>query len=326
MPTGGAAAAGGASGWIELAVRLPADDAGIAADALGAIAPGGSALEPRVAPLPGGGGEDGGYAVERGGALVRAFFPAPLAARDRRALRRRLAALPLRAPLPRLRYREADGRDWSTAWRGRFAPLRFGRLVVRPPWAPAAGADGAAEVVLDPGRAFGTGQHPTTALCLRLIGERPPAGGAALDVGCGSGVLALAAVRLGAARADALDTDPEAVAAARANARRNGLADRVRVAAGSLGARWPRAAWGDAPDGRYGLVAANISSAAVRALLPDAARALRPGGALVVGGFMHEPGTDREFAAAARALGLRDVALRREGEWCALRAAKPERR
>ena len=323
MPARGAADSCEASGWVELAVRLPADAAEIAADALGAIAPGGAALEPRVAPLPGCGGEDGGYAAAREGALVRAFFPAPLPARERRVLRRRLAALPLGAPLPRLRYRRADGRDWSTAWRERFGPLRFGRLAVRPPWAPAEGA-AAAEVVLDPGRAFGTGQHPTTALCLRLIGERPPEGGAALDVGCGSGILALAAVRLGAARADALDTDPEAVAAARANARRNGLADRVRVAAGSLGARWPRAAWGDAPEEAYGLVAANISSAAARALLPDAARALLPGGALVAGGFMR--GSGRGLAAAARALGLEDVALRRDGEWCALRAAKPERR
>ena len=165
-------------------------------------------------------------------------------------------------------------------------------------------------ITLDPGRAFGTGQHGTTRLALAALERIVRPGDAVLDVGTGSGILALAAGRLGALRVDALDTDPVAVAAARENAARNGLGDRINALEGSLGAAWP---WAGEPRGGYDCVVMNISLEAVTGLLPEAGAALRPGGVLVAGGFLAE--AVAEVEAAARAAGLHDVLSELDGEW-----------
>ena len=115
---------------------------------------------------------------------------------------------------------------WETAWKGFHRPVRIGPLWVGPPWE--APDDGAAAIVVDPGRAFGTGAHPTTRLCLELLLELVPSG--LVDLGCGSGVLAVAAARLGFAPVIALDADEEAVAATRANAAANGVEVEARRA------------------------------------------------------------------------------------------------
>ncbi len=303
------AAPGGSAAWVELTVRLALTDAELIADALGAITEGAVALEPRIRTSD---ERDFVYTVEPGEAVVRAFLPAPLAPRERRALRRRLAALPLSGPLPRLRYRAVEDLDWSELWREHFTTLRVGRLVVHPSWEPPDDADELA-ISLDPGQAFGTGQHPTTRLCLAAIERECEPGDAVLDLGTGSGVLALAAARLGAARVDALDTDPDAVEAARENVRRNGLEGCVRVARGSL---HPEHGAADA----YDFVAANISSGVVCELLPAIARALRPGGRAAVSGFMADRA--QEVAAAARGAGLTEVAVEQDEEWCAVVARK----
>ena len=130
------------------------------------------------------------------------------------------------APLP--------DEPWADAWRAHFRPVPVGRrLLVCPPWEvpPPALAQGRLVVLIEPGRAFGTGGHGSTRSCLELL-ERALGGGAvshALDVGCGSGILAIAAAALGVRRVDAIDLDPDAVAATEDNARRNAVADRVRA-------------------------------------------------------------------------------------------------
>jgi ribosomal protein L11 methyltransferase len=116
--------------------------------------------------------------------------------------------------------------DWNDRWRSFHQPVRVGPLWVGPPWEQA--PTGAIAVVVDPGQAFGTGAHPTTRLCLELLLEQPV--GAILDLGCGSGVLAIAAAKLGMAPVIAVDHDPAAVEVARANARRNGVELDIRLA------------------------------------------------------------------------------------------------
>jgi ribosomal protein L11 methyltransferase len=128
------------------------------------------------------------------------------------------AALRVLAAFPAARTREVEA-GWEDRWRAFHRPLRVGALWVGPPWQPAP-ADAVA-VVVDPGRAFGTGAHPTTRLCLELLLAEED--GSVLDVGCGSGVLAIAAAKLGHAPVLAVDVDPAAVAAAGANAARNGV-------------------------------------------------------------------------------------------------------
>ena len=140
---------------------------------------------------------------------------------------------------------------WEDMWRRFHRPVRIGPLWVGPPWeAPPAGA---LAVVVDPGRAFGTGAHPTTRLCLELLLEQEPS--SLLDVGCGSGVLAIAAAKLGFSPVNALDADPAAVEAARANAAANGVEVEVELG-DALGGTLPTA----------GVAVANIALAQVEAL------------------------------------------------------------
>jgi ribosomal protein L11 methyltransferase len=200
-------------------------------------------------------------------------------------------------------------------WRAHARPVRVGPLVVRPPWVPGparAPGDGAVEIVIDPGRAFGSGAHPSTRLALAALADLVRGGEQVLDVGCGSGVLAVAALRLGAAGAVGLDTDPRAVAASRANAARNGVADRFAVAAGDAGA-------GPAPVGRAScdVVVANMLLPELVAAVRTVAAAVRPAGAVVLSGVLDEQ-VDAVSAASA-AGGLRvDGRPRREEGWSAL--------
>jgi ribosomal protein L11 methyltransferase len=204
---------------------------------------------------------------------------------------------------------EEVAEDWAERWKAFHEPVEVGgRLVVRPPWAAASAGAPPLEVVVDPGQAFGTGGHPTTRLCLELLLDLEPRG-AFLDLGCGSGVLAIAAARLGFAPVRALDAERASVEAARANAAANGVA--VEVAQADV-LRDPLP-W--APT-----VAANILRPVLLALaarVPDP-----PPRALVLSGLLREEAG--EVAAAYAARGLREAARRVEGDWAALLLAGPQ--
>ena len=126
--------------------------------------------------------------------------------------------------------RAVESRDWERVWLKDWKPMRFGRrLWVCPTAAPAPEDPEAVVVRLDPGLAFGTGTHPTTALCLQMLDAMPLAGRTLIDYGCGSGILGIAALKLGATRVVAVDLDPQALVATRENAVRNGVADRLEI-------------------------------------------------------------------------------------------------
>jgi ribosomal protein L11 methyltransferase len=199
--------------------------------------------------------------------------------------------------------------DWAEAWRAHFAPFAVGRrLVVAPPWETPA-ADGRLVLTIEPGRAFGTGQHGSTAGCLllleTLLARARPA--RALDLGTGSGILAIAAARLGVPHVDAVDSDPDAVASAVANVERNALADRVRCAlADAVTVEVPAAP----------LVVANLLAAAHRALAPRYRRLVIPGGVIVLGGLLDAEADD--VAAALAAHGFVRVETRSVEGWTSL--------
>jgi ribosomal protein L11 methyltransferase len=175
-------------------------------------------------------------------------------------------------------FREVADQDWERAWMDQYAPMRFGARTWIVPWNMEAPAEsqGGAIVRLDPGLAFGSGTHPTTALCLAwLDGLDGLAGSELLDVGCGSGILALAALKLGAARADGVDNDPQALAASRENAERNGVGERLAVYAPE-----------DAPRRTYPVVVANILAVALDALADTLAARVAPGGRLALSGIL----------------------------------------
>ena len=195
--------------------------------------------------------------------------------------------------------------DWSERWKAFHRPVdvswRFRRLRVRPPWEPPLSGDGI-DLVIDPGQAFGTGAHHTTRLCLELLLELEPAGALA-DWGCGSGVLAIAAARLGWDPVRACDWEAASVTATRENATVNGVPG---LAVERLDLRREEGPW--AP-----VVVANL----VRPLLLDvAARMTRPPRTLIVSGLLR--GEAGEVATAFARHGLREQARRDGGEWCAL--------
>jgi ribosomal protein L11 methyltransferase len=273
--------------WLELAVEVPREAEEAAADILRRFAPRGVAIEPA------------GEAV-----VVKAWLPDGVGiASQRRAVRRALASLP-----GTVRTRWLREEDWAEAWKAFFPVLRVSRrLVICPAWLSYRVRPSEAVIRLDPGMAFGTGQHPTTLMCLRALEETVQPGARVLDLGAGSGVLALAAARLGAASVLALDTDPLAVRAARDNVRLNGLEAIVRVEEGTLD---PSTALRTGP---FDVIAANISPSAIVELAGAMAAALESGGVLIAGGFSEARAA--EVAAALTAAGVVVERTLSDGEW-----------
>ncbi|MBK9710258.1 MAG: 50S ribosomal protein L11 methyltransferase [Kouleothrix sp.] len=240
----------------------------------------------------------------------------------------------LRAVGP-LTVRSLDEQDWANAWKQHYTIQHIGaRTVIVPSWLEYEPRPGEVVLRLDPGMAFGTGLHPTTQLCLALIEQYVRPGSAALDLGCGSGILAIAAAQLGASVL-ALDTDPIAVEATRENVARNGVAAQVVVAEGSLGGaelghwlygtqnaeRRTQNALDDIQRSalsvqHFDLIVANIIARVLAALAQDLAAALRPAGVLIASGIIAE--REAEVAEAFAAAGLDPVERRQEGDWVAL--------
>ena len=190
-----------------------------------------------------------------------------------------------------LQISERREEDWANAWKTHYRVHRIGhRVIVRAPWHEYAPGRDEVVIELDPGMAFGTGLHPTTQLCILALEAETRPGIRLLDVGTGSGVLAIAALLLGADHVDAVDIEPVAVRATRENATRNGVADRLTVAEGSVGPDEPF-------TGTYDLVLANIISRILIELAPGIAAAVAPGGTLVLSGVIevHEASVRERF-------------------------------
>lgn len=208
-----------------------------------------------------------------------------------------------------VQFRQVADEDWERAWLDQFAPMRFGQRTFIVPWnhelpEDARGAE-AAVVRLDPGLAFGSGTHPTTALCLRwldgLAQEGVLQGARVLDFGCGSGILALAALKLGAGQAVGVDNDPQALIATHDNAERNGVADRLAVYLPD-----------DEPVATYPVVVANILASALDALAPTLAERVAVGGRIALSGILHGQETELLDRYAAWFDNLR---CEQEGDW-----------
>ncbi len=205
-------------------------------------------------------------------------------------------------------WREAiDEVDWAEAWKQFFKPMRLGRrLVIRPEWETFEAEADDIVIVLDPGQAFGTGDHPTTRMCLELLDALDLHGLDVADIGCGSGILAVAACRLGARSVVGVDIDGVAVEASAENAARNGVS--FDVLAGKGFEPLPS-------EATYDLVVSNIISAALIVLAPEASGRVRPGGRWVVSGVIRNNWPD--VAAAAERAGFQVDDVREEGDWVA---------
>lgn len=211
-------------------------------------------------------------------------------------------------PMPDPTFRVLDEKDWAEGWKKSYRPLRIGRrLVVVPSWFDFAPESGDAVIELDPGMAFGTGLHPTTRSCLIAIEQRVMPGREVLDVGAGSGILSIAAARMGARRVLAVEKDPIAVPIARENATRNGVQDTVEVVEGSI----------DAVVGQFDVLLINILAEVIASLVGQGLLDhLRLGGIMIASGIVDE--REPVVWAAVEGAGLRIVDRMQEKDWVTL--------
>jgi ribosomal protein L11 methyltransferase len=195
---------------------------------------------------------------------------------DRRGLAAALGELLPWLEPDQLDFRAVEDQDWERAWMDQYRPMRFGRRLWIYPWniEPPADDDGVV-VRLDPGLAFGSGTHPTTALCLEWLDGLGLAGKTVIDYGCGSGILAIAALKLGAARAVGVDNDPQALTASQDNAERNGVAERLALFL-------PGDHAGEPAD----VFVANILAGPLGELAPTFAAAAKPGAPFAISGIL----------------------------------------
>lgn len=274
--------------WLVLSARVPAEELRpLAAEGLLAL---------------------GGAAVQEDGDTLTTYVLPPDDPEAWVAEARTRLAEWLPGPAPELSWRWQEDEDWARRWKEGLRPRRLTRrLVVKPTWTEWKAGHGEVVIDIDPQMAFGTGEHATTRGCLRLLDGALRPGDRVLDVGSGSAILSIAAARLGAAEALAVEYDPDANLNARENVELNGVEGRVRIveALADPGLL--------AGLGSFDLLLANILSSVIRPLLPAFRDALAPGGRLIVSGILREE--HAEVVCAAEAAGFRVEEVDEEDDW-----------
>lgn len=247
--------------------------------------------------------------------ILRGYLPQDEFFRERlKELKRRLKLLGRFFPgcQSDLSYRSLEEEDWATSWKAYYKPVKIGNhLVVKPSWENYIPGPEELVIELDPGMAFGTGTHATTAMALRMLEELMEPGTVVYDVGTGSGILAIAAALLGARQVIAVDNDTVALKAARENVKLNGVEVTVRVQPGDLLKGLEITA---------DVVVANIVADVLLLLLPQAARVLRPGGYIILGGIISS--RSAEMLAALRTNGFTLIRQEAQGDWVTLGGRK----
>ena len=270
--------------WLELTVQAHPEAIESVSELLSRYAPGGVAIEEPIELLD----EGQEYRVLSGQPVkVRAYLPIDGKEEEvRQRVAEGLWHLSSLGPqfVGELQTRIVNEEDWANAWKDYYHVTHIGRrLVIRPSWRDYTPRDDEVVIELDPGMAFGTGLHPTTRMCLEQVEQRVRPGMRVLDAGTGSGILALAAARLGAASVYCIDNSSVAVESAAANAAVNQLSERVSVVLGVLDdAEATRLA------GQFDLVLANIIARVIGSIAAYLARVLTPGGILIAGGIIEE--------------------------------------
>ena len=237
---------------------------------------------------------------------------------NRRRLEEALWHLHAIRELPQPEYSEIADENWMEAWKEHYHPIAIGkRLLVLPAWVKQEDASRVA-VKIDPSMAFGTGTHPSTQLCLELVEDYTQPGKPVIDIGCGSGILSIAALKLGACKAISVDIDAAAVKSTAENSRANGVEYKVETSLGSV----EEVSLGNFSVRRAPLVLANILAPILIRLFKDGmARLVAPGGVIILAGILAEQAAG--VRGAGEAQGLTFVEERRSGDWAALVMRQP---
>ena len=299
--------------WLEVSLTVNGELAEAVADVLARFAPNGVMTEQGVKFVD---DEDEGTAT--GPITVRAYLPVDEQLEERRRkLEESLYYLGRIQPLPLPVFQSIADQNWMEAWKEHYRPIPIGRrLLILPAWLESPEPERIA-IRINPGMAFGTGTHPTTQLCLELLEKvfenSPSPARRVIDVGCGSGILSIAALKLGAVEALGVDIDGESIKNSRENADTNGIGSELALGIGSVG---------EVLDGRFawrsaGLVLANILAPIIIRLLDAGLKELvEPGGAIILSGILKEQA--QGVIEAGQARGLRLEERRRIGDWVAL--------
>jgi ribosomal protein L11 methyltransferase len=302
------------SEWIEVTMRVDGESAEAVAEVLERFGHQGVSLEQDGIPPD---VWDESEVPPPQNLTIRAYFPVDerLEA-TKNQLEAALGHMRLMYPMPTPAYRKLQADDWAEAWKAHYKPLRIGeRLVVRPLWIEVELASDDIEIALDPGMAFGTGTHPTTQLCLEALEGLIKPAQDVLDLGSGSGILSIAAAKLGAGRVLALDIDEIAVDATRENAQSNGVGLRIIVERGSLESVLSSAR-------RFDLVIVNILARIIIELTGQRlGEIVRPGGKAIFSGIIDSQ--VGEVEEALRMTGLQPYARRQIGDWMLVEAERP---
>lgn len=301
--------------WMEVTLSVDGEAAEAVTELLQRYSYQGVAIEQEDVPPE---AWDDGHAEPPQRLTIRGYFPA-----DRRVeetkylLDTALGHMSLMYPMPTPVYRLIDEADWAEAWKANYKPIRLGRkLIIRPEWVEIETAPDEVVISLDPGMAFGTGTHPTTQLCLEALEEVVQPGMQVLDLGCGSGILSIAAAKLGAAHVLGVDIDAIAVTAAQQNSARNGLADTITVQEGSVDIVVDSGQ-------QFDLVVANILAWIIMMMCDNGLGAVvRPGGLGIFSGIIAEQAEDVEHA--LRRVGLKPYARHQQGDWVAILTKRKE--
>ncbi len=220
------------------------------------------------------------------------------------------------APISSLKVRTLDEEEWGNAWKKTFFVLHIGkRIVIRPTWRPYYPKGDEIIVDLDPGMAFGTGHHPTTRMCLLELERLMKPGKKVLDVGTGSGILAIAAAKLGASEVLAVDIDPIAIKVAKRNVIDNGVVNTVNLKLGS-------SVFNSISIDSYEIILANISAKVAIDLAENIVNSLKPGGYLVISGVIAEK--EAQVVETLSEIGLTIEDINKEDDWVAFTAFKPD--
>ncbi len=302
------------SAWLEVSLRVDGESAEAVAELLSRYGHQGVSLEQDGIPPD---SWDESEVPPAQHMVLRAYLPVDEQLQTKkRELEAALGHMGLMYPMPTPDYRQLAEDDWAQAWKAHYQPLRVGkRLVIRPQWIEVSPAPADVVIALDPGMAFGTGTHPTTQLCLEALEARLQPAQDVLDLGAGSGILAIAAVKLGARKVLALDIDPIAVAATRQNAEMNGVAEAIVAQQGSLDCLRHSAR-------RFDLVMVNILA---RIIVQLAGQGLgdivRPGGTAIISGVIDSQADEVETA--LRSTNLHVIDRRQMGDWLLLVTTRP---
>ncbi len=295
--------------WLELSLKAPSEYVEPLSVIFQRYGYGGVAVE-----------QEGGYNPDEGEepdystAIIRSYLPVDGTTADRKEQIRVAVDLISRlCDLSPLEERVLEEGEWMETWKSHFTALRVGRIVIRPTWIEHAVEEGDVVIDMDPGMAFGTGHHPTTHMCLQELEKLVTPGARVLDVGTGSGILAIAAAKLGAGDILALDVDPIAIKAARSNVKANGLQSTIKVSKRALASH-------KATRATFDLVVANIYTKVILEMASDLVAQAAPQGMLALSGIMAERAPEVE--SRLREEGCALLRTSREGDWAAIVAQK----